>query len=73
MWTMKTSMLTMKGESKDGGKTVTYAAVFDEEKPQNLTVTFKQADDDHFTVTIRGKDEATGIETVMESAYARKK
>jgi hypothetical protein len=73
MWTMKTSMLTMKGESKDGGKTIVYAASFDEDKPRPLTVTFKQADDDHFSVTVVGKDEATGVETVMETAYARKK
>ncbi len=73
MWTMKTSMLTMKGQSADGGKTVVYAASFDEDKPQPLTVTFKQADDDHFTVTVTGKDEATGMQTTMEESYTRKK
>jgi hypothetical protein len=68
-WTESTGMVTMRGTSKDEGKTVTYAAAYNREPgaKQTFQVVVRQVNDDSFVAEISG-DKAK-----METTYTRKK
>ncbi|MBI1737736.1 MAG: DUF1579 family protein [Acidobacteria bacterium] len=56
-YTRSTAILTMTGQSKDGGKTIDYAAQFDEaqHKIKKLFVHFQQVNDDEFVIELSGE------------------
>jgi hypothetical protein len=56
-YTMSTAILTMNGQSKDDGKTIDYAAQFDEadHKIKKLFVHIQQANDDEFVIELSGE------------------
>lgn len=74
-WTQATSMLTMTGTSADGGKTITYNGSFDDAKGARtrLQIGTKLLDDDHFEVTIKGKNPDGSEGATVITTYTRKK
>ncbi len=75
-YTMGTNMMTMTGTSDDNGKTIAMKAEWTNEvgARESVTITYRIADDDHFTVTLGGgkmPDGSAGPE--MEVSYSRKK
>jgi hypothetical protein len=78
VWTysLGTNMMTMSGPSEDAGKTIKMNASFENEMgaKETVNVTYKIADDDHFTVIMDGGKMPDGTPgPVMETNYARKK
>lgn len=76
VYSMGTSIMNLKGASTDDGKTITCEATFDNESGvrETMTITYKFADDDHFTVSLdAGKMPDGTAGPVMEMAYTRKK
>ncbi len=76
VYTLGTGMLTMNGASEDGGKTIKFTATFDNEigVKETMNVTYKFADDDHFTVVLDGGKMPDGSPgPVMNAEYTRKK
>ncbi|HKW88251.1 MAG TPA: DUF1579 family protein [Candidatus Acidoferrales bacterium] len=73
IYTGSTAFLVLNGSSDDGGKTVRYSGAFlgPAGKPQELHVTFKQTDDDHFVVRLFGSGPSDSA-PVVETAYTRK-
>jgi len=71
VWTyaMSTAVLTMKGQSKDDGRTIDYAAHFDEanRKIKKLFVHMQQVNDDEFVIELSGemKDDPRVITTYV--------
>ena len=57
VYTMSTAILTMSGHSKDDGKTIDYAAHFDEtnQKIKKLFVHMNQVNDDEFVIELSGE------------------
>jgi hypothetical protein len=75
MYTGGTAMMTMTGESKDEGKTVVYDASYVNEvgQKQEMKITFKQVDVDHFAVTLAAVMEGAEAGPSMTTTYTRKK
>lgn len=73
IYTGSTAFLVLNGTSDDDGKTVRYSGAFlgPDGKPQELHVTFKQVDDDHFVVRMMGSGPADSA-PVVETTYTRK-
>jgi hypothetical protein len=69
LWSNETSIMTMKGQSKDDGKTVECQATFDNEAglSESLIATFIFTDADHFSTTIKTNDGPA-----MQTVYTRK-
>jgi hypothetical protein len=75
MWryTMSTAMMSLKGQSGDGGTTIDCDASYDEEgKTERMKVRFKTESGDRFVVTLTAQD-PSGKDVVMETIYTRKK
>jgi hypothetical protein len=75
-YTMGTGMMTMTGASDDGGKTIKFDAVWDNEigVREKITVKYTFADDDHFVIWMGGGEMPDGSPgTEMELTYTRKK
>ena len=75
-YTMGTGMMLLNGTSDDEGKTVKCNATWDNEigVKETMTITYKFADDDHFTVSMdAGKMPDGSAGPVMEIVYTRKK
>lgn len=76
-YTGSTSMMSLKGTSRDGGKTVEFIADFDDDGAvppgTRFTVTMTRSDNDHltFVLTARNPDGSPGAR--VEEAYTRKK
>ena len=68
-------MMTMTGASKDEGKTVEYDASYEGAggRREQMTITLKIADEDHFTVTIVAKVPEGQPAPTFETSYTRKK
>lgn len=77
IWTysMSTAIMSLNGTSSDGGKTVTLAAAFEGESgaKEKLSVTLRQADDDHFVVGLSGTSADGKPGPMLETTYTRKK
>ena len=73
IYTGSTAFLVLNGTSDDDGKTVRYSGAFlgPDGKPQELHVTFKQVDSDHFIVRLFGSGPADSA-PVVETTYTRK-
>ena len=73
IYTGSTAFLVLNGTSDDDGKTVRYSGAFlgPDGKPQELHVTFKQVDSDHFVVRLFGSGPADSA-PVVETTYTRK-
>lgn len=73
IYTGSTAFLVLNGTSDDDGKTVRYSGAFlgPDGKPQELHVTFKQVDGDHFVVRLFGSGPADSA-PVVETTYTRK-
>ena len=73
IYTGSTALLVLNGASDDDGKTVRYSGAFlgPDGKPQELHVTFKQVDDDHFVVRLFGPGPVDSA-PVVETTYTRK-
>lgn len=74
-YTMSTSIMTLNGTSKDGGKTITLAGSFDDQGgvKQNLDVVMRQTDGDHLVVELSGKTPDGKPGPLLETTYTRKK
>lgn len=75
-YTGGTSMMSLVGTSKDGGKTIHLVGTFvkDDTGKQNLHVDYRHIDDDHFVVQLYGKaSDGSKAGPVMETKYTRKK
>ena len=70
-----TSMMTMTGASQDAGKTVVYDASYEgaSGRREQMTITMKIADDDHFSVTVVAKVPGDDPAPTFETSYSRKK
>lgn len=73
IYTGSTAFLVLNGTSDDDGKTVRYSGAFlgPNGKPQDIHVTVKQTDDDHFVVRMMGSGPAD-LAPVVETTYTRK-
>ena len=75
-YTLGTNMMTMTGTSEDEGKTIKCSASFENEMgaKETFNITYKIADDDHFTVVFDGGKMPDGSPgPTMETSYTRKK
>jgi len=74
-YTGSTSLMSLVGTSKDGGKTIEYVATFDsgKEAKQALQVTTRVLDDDHFVTELVAKNADGSKGPTLETAYTRKK
>jgi hypothetical protein len=75
-YTLGTNMMTMTGTSDDEGKTIKCNATFENEigVKETFNITYKIADDDHFTVVFDGGKMPDGSPgPTMETSYTRKK
>ena len=73
-YTMSTSIMTLNGTSKDGGKTITFGASFDDPAgKQKLDIVMRKTDDDHFVVELSGKTADGKPGPRLETVYTRKK
>ena len=75
MYTGSTGIMKLTGSSNDEGKTVNFAAVFNDDNrvKQTFDAATRQTDDDHFVVGLyaRGPDGSRG--PTFETTYIRKK
>ncbi|HEV2299276.1 MAG TPA: DUF1579 family protein [Candidatus Acidoferrales bacterium] len=73
IYTGSTAFLVLNGTSDDEGKTVRYSGAFlgPDGKPQDIHVTVKQTDDNHFVVRMMGSGPADSA-PVVETTYTRK-
>jgi uncharacterized protein DUF1579 len=73
IYTGSTAFLVLNGTSDDEGKTVRYSGAFlgPDGKPQEIHVTVKQTDDDHFVVRMMGSGPADSA-PIVETTYTRK-
>src|SRR4030095_9865034 len=75
MYTGSTRIMKLTGSSADGGKTISFSAMFNDESgaKQTFDATTRQIDDDHFIVGLyaKGPDGARG--PAFETTYSRKK
>jgi uncharacterized protein DUF1579 len=73
-YTMSTAMMTLGGESPDGGKTIKLTGTFDDVgAKRNLDVVIRLMDDSHFEVSLVGKMPDGSPGPTMVTTYARKK
>jgi hypothetical protein len=75
VYTGSTGMMSLTGTSKDGGKTIEYAATFENEQgtKETMTVTTRIIDDDHFVIELTAKTPDGGKGPTLETTYTRKK
>jgi hypothetical protein len=75
MYTGSTGIMKLTGTSNDGGKTVNFVAVFNDDNgvKQTFDAGTRQIDDDHFVVSLyaRGPDGSRG--PTFDTTYTRKK
>lgn len=71
-WNMDTGMLNLTGTSDDEGKTINWKGAFTNPagEKENLIVTTRHIDDDHFTIEMRGEGDEAGA---MITEYTRVK
>lgn len=74
-YTMSTSIMTLNGTSKDNGKTISFAASFDDHTgvKQKLDIVMRQTDSDHLVVELSGKQPDGKPGPRLETVYTRKK
>jgi hypothetical protein len=75
-YTLGTNMMMMTGTSDDDGKTIKFIASFDNEigVKETFNITYKIADDDHFTIVFDGGKMPDGSPgPTMETTHTRKK
>jgi len=74
-YTMSTAIMTLNGTSADGGKTVSFAASFDNEGKvkEKLNIVMRQIDHDHFVADLRGTMPDGKLGPRLETTYTRKK
>jgi hypothetical protein len=74
-YTMSTSIMTLNGTSKDGGRTINFAATYDDQGgvKQKLDIVMLQTDNDHFVVELRGKQPDGKPGPRLQTTYTRKK
>jgi len=73
-YTMSTSIMTLNGTSRDGGRTISLAASFDDQAgKQRLDIVMRKTDDDHFVVELSGKAPDGKPGPRLETVYTRKK
>jgi hypothetical protein len=73
-YTMSTAIMTLNGTSADGGKTVSFAASFDNEGglKEKLNIFLRKIDDDHFVVDLRGTMPDGKPGPRLETTYTRR-
>ena len=72
-YTMSTSIMTLKGTSKDGGKTITFEGSFDDPSGIKLDIILRQTGDDSFVVDSTGKTSDGKPGPRLVTTYTRKK
>ena len=74
-YTMSTSIMTLNGDSKDDGKTINFAATYDDQNgvKQKLDIVMRQTDSDHLIVELSGKQPDGKPGPTLETVYTRKK
>lgn len=75
MYTGSTGIMKLTGNSSDGGKTVDFTAVFNDDSgtKQTFDAATRQLDDDHFVVGLYAKSADGSRGPTFETTYARKK
>lgn len=73
-YTMSTSIMSINGTSKDGGKTITFEGSLDDQSgvKQKLGIEMRQTGGDHFVVELSGKT-PDGNPVLVNTTYTRKK
>jgi hypothetical protein len=74
-YTGSTGLMNLTGTSKDEGKTVNFAANFNDDSgaTQVFEVTTRQLDDNHFLVGLYAKNPDGSRGPAFETTYTRKK
>jgi hypothetical protein len=72
-YTMSTSIMSINGTSKDGGKTITFEGSLDDQSgvKQKLDIVMRQTGDDQFVVELSGKTPGSPVR--VTTTYTRKK
>jgi len=73
-YTMSTAMMTLGGESADGGKTIKLTGMFDDAggAKQSLEVLMKLIDDSHFEVSLSARTPDGSAGPTLITTYTRK-
>jgi hypothetical protein len=72
-YTMSTSIMTLRGTSKDDGKTITFEGSFDDQSGIKLDIVMRQTGDDGFVVDMSGKTPDGKPGPRLVTTYTRKK
>jgi hypothetical protein len=74
-YTMSTSIMTLTGTSNDGGKTINFAATYDDQSgvKQKLDIVIRQTDNDHFVVELNSKTTDGKPGPKLDTTYTRMK
>ena len=75
MYTGSTGIMKLTGTSTDGGKTVNFVAVFNDDNgvKQTFEAASRQIDDDHFVVSLYAKGPDGSRGPTFDTTYTRKK